>query len=169
MLRSLAARFFVWKRHRRKCATVLLFPIPYSLFPASRNDCRIRAAATWSTTRRCCWRACPASYRIWCASRVVSRSSQRWMGSPLNSPSAAANACVLSACGLASPDRCSGLPTTIPTTPNRRASRANERRSSLEMPRALRLRSSVSTGCAVSPSSSDTATPMRRLPTSSPR
>src|SRR6185437_10571122 len=46
--------------------------------------------------------------------------------------------------------------TTMPRTLKRRASLASERTSS----RGLRCRSSVSTGCAVSPSSSDTATPM---------
>lgn len=28
---------------------------------SSRKDCKMSVAATWSTTRRCCWRACPAS------------------------------------------------------------------------------------------------------------
>ena len=57
------------------------------------------------------------------------------------------------------------LPTTMPDHAKPPASRASERRSS----RGLRRRSSVRTGCAVSPSSSDTATPMRRLPMSRAR
>src|SRR5271157_3980304 len=53
----------------------------------------------------------------------------------------------------------------MPATANLRVSRAIERRSS----RRLRCTSSVSTGCAVRPSSSETAIPMRLVPISSPK
>ena len=133
-------------------------------FRASRKSCRIMTAATWSTILRCAVRAWPASYRRRWASLVVRRSSHRCTGSFVSSASCWAKVCVFSDCLLCSPERWSGLPTTISRQPDRRASLARERRSSRGF---LRVR--VRTGWAVSPNSSETATPIRRLPTSSPK
>ncbi len=132
-------------------------------FHVSRKSCKISTAATWSTTFQCSDRSRPASYKIRCASTEVRRSSHIWTGNPLFFASSSANFRVFSVWLLLPPVRRSGFPTTISWQPYLLTSRINERKSD---PGSFRI--SVKTGCAVSPSSSEIATPMRRLPTSSP-
>lgn len=132
--------------------------------PVSKKLCRISTAATWSTTAPCSRRGRPAAYRSSWAASVVSRSSHRWTGTPAISPNRCANTSTFAACRPRSPDICSGSPTTNAAQPCRRSNRRSERKSSRGFPRT-----SVSTGCAVNPSASETATPIRRSPTSSPR
>src|SRR5580700_792155 len=131
---------------------------------ASRKPCKINTAATWSTTARWVERGRPASCRWRWASAEVRRSSHRWTGRVKVVRRVSANAWVLAACGLRSPDMYSGLPMTMATQLNLRRRRPRDLRSCFRF-----LRTRVRTGCAVRPSSSETATPMRRSPKSRPR
>ncbi len=59
----------------------------------------------------------------------AARPTNEWAGRSAR-PARRQRLASLAACGLTSPERCTGLPTTMPATPNRRQSRASERRSS---------------------------------------
>ena len=146
-----------------------LFPIPYSLpcslFPASRNDCRISVAATWSTTggalaaRGRLHRESGAP-RAWSAARPTGG----WEGRSARP----ARRQMPGSWRLAGSARRRDAPGCQPRCPPPQTGAQAAPASAGRLAR-LRWRSSVSTGCAVRPSSSDTATPMRRLPTSRPR
>ena len=67
----------------------------------------------------------------------------------------------MAACGLWSPDIYSGFPTTASLTPCLRSTRPTDFKSALRPARC-----SVNNGCAVYPSGSEIASPIRRSPTS---
>lgn len=95
------------------------------------------------------------------AAALVKRSSHNLTGSPVKRSSIAAYSFTHSACGPTAPLMFSGYPTRIISTARSRMICANADKSA----RLFRV-SKVSSPCAVTPSSSLTAMPMRRFPKS---
>src|SRR5579863_955622 len=128
----------------------------YSRYPSSSS-----VAATRSTARRRFSIPIPDSRSTRPASALVSRSSHSSTGQLSRRRSLPANSATRRDMVVSLPLWPIGLPSTTRSTSYSRATSAMRSRSS-----AMRVRSSVGSPCAVMPSASDTARPMRFMPKS---